>query len=295
MSGYRAITIIYNPNSTGPSERLAKELRDGLRVAMPEQTIHLLATKHAGHAEELAYKAARVAGTSLIVSASGDGGYHEVINGITRARLAGSDAIAGILPAGNANDHYTELHTTDLLSAIERKAIQQVDLLKLTTTIDGKPYSRYAHSYIGFGLTPKVGLELNKTNLNIFREVTIVMKGLFFLRPIRLMVDGKLRTYDSLVCSNIRKMSKVLSLSKRAKMDDGLFEITAFRRRGKLRLITALLRASTLGLKGDRHVSEFRCSTTNKLLVQLDGEIQTIDAASSVVITSERRALHCIV
>src|SRR3982750_2899542 len=109
MSGYDAITIIYNPNSTGPSEAKARVLHEDLIKRRKRTKITLTPTKRAGHAEDLAYKAAHANRRALIISSSGDGGYHEVINGALRAQLEGAKPTVGLLPAGNANDHYHSL------------------------------------------------------------------------------------------------------------------------------------------------------------------------------------------
>lgn len=270
---------------------MAKELKRSLA----KYEVRLARTEYAGHAEKLAYKFAKSSSRPLIISASGDGGYHEVINGLIRAQLEGSKPTAGLLPAGNANDHYHDVHDVGLVEAITAGKTRQLDLIKLTATTDGKSFERYAHSYIGFGLTPKVGKELNRVDLNRFNEILIVLKALFSLQPVKVIRDGKRLTCDSLVFSNISKMSKVLSLSKNSANDDGKFEITIFRRRNKLRLIKLLLKASTSGLTDAEKKESYTFQTIKKILVQVDGEISAIDANSKVSIDIERKILNCIV
>ncbi len=64
--------------------------------------VDLVPTEHAAHATELSRTAAG-AGSPLVVSVSGDGGYNEVVNGV---RQAGNErAASAVLAAGNANDH----------------------------------------------------------------------------------------------------------------------------------------------------------------------------------------------
>lgn len=294
MSAYTSISIIFNPNSTGNGEQLAAELRDALTKKGSKVPIKLVATKHAGHAETLAYDLAIATKRPLIISASGDGGYHEVINGIMKAHQEGTHAVAGLLPAGNANDHFNTVHDSDIANSILEHKQQHIDVLTLKTTKDGQPLTRYAHSYIGIGLTPKVGKELNKTELNWWNEIIIVLRVLFFLRPTRISIAGKTRSYDSVIFSNIDRMAKVLTLSKEASTDDGKFEMTAFRRRSKFKLIRTLIRSSTLGSAGDEQLSEYTFKTVKPLLVQLDGEVTTMDAHTDVEIGIEHRALTCL-
>jgi diacylglycerol kinase family enzyme len=154
---------------------------------------------------------------------------------------------------------------------------------------------RYAHSYIGIGLTSKAGKELNKNKLNRFNELVIVLRVLFFMRPTRISVQGKVHSYDSVIFSNINKMSKVLKLSEDASPSDGKFEVMAFRRRSKFKLIRALIKSSILGLKGDQQVTNYEFRTLKRTSIQLDGEITMIDANSDVKIGIEPKALACIV
>jgi diacylglycerol kinase family enzyme len=296
MPGYSAITIIYNPNSTGSGKALALALEKQLRKTLKKQAVAVVPTEYKGHAERLAYELAQATSRPLIISSSGDGGYHEIVNGVMRARHAGAQAVTGLLPAGNANDHFRNLHEHDMLEAMQSGLVQTIDLLKLSYTDEtGAARSRYAHSYIGLGLTPQAGEELNKHRLNPFIETWIILKVLLSLRPVRLRVKGGLRTYDSLIFSNIPRMSKVLSLSDIADARDGKFEVTAFRRHSKIRLIMRLFAASTTGLHGTRQASEFSFRTLKSSEIQLDGEILTLPPKTDATVSIEPLALRCIV
>lgn len=295
MSNYSLIAIIYNPNSTGSSESMAKNFAESIKKKMPKQKVKVIATEHAGHGETLAYDLAKKYTKPLVISASGDGGYHELVNGLMKAKNEGFNAIAGLLPAGNANDHYHNIHTEDLLEAIAHNNERTIDLLKLSSTSHGEPLVRYGHSYIGIGLTPKVGKELNKTKLNVINEIFIVLKVVFNLRPVRILVNGKPRRFDSLVFSNVNKMSKVFLLSKESDVDDGKFEVTSFKRSRKIKLIMNLLRASTGGLQGERHVTKYTFRTIKSILIQIDGEVERLSPYSDVHVTIEHKTFQCIV
>lgn len=289
---YPVIQIIYNPNSTGDGKSMAHRLRRTLHKRLPTQNIRVTPTDHAGHAEAMAYDTTRTHPGALLVSASGDGGYHELINGVLRA---GGEAITGLLPAGNANDHHRETTGHSLIDDIAAHATRTIDVLKLEARVGGKPCVRYAHSYIGIGLTPKVGRELNRTTLNRLNEIWIVVKTLLFLRPTTIVEDGVRRSYDSLVCTNIPTMSKLFEIATDAQPDDGVFDISVFRRRDRRRLIGLMLRASLQGLPADKQTNYFSFDTLRPTLIQLDGEVYTLDARSTVTITSAHKALACIV
>lgn len=292
---YTTIAIIYNPNSTGSSERLARDLEGQLRTRLPKQKIELIATEYSGHAKELAYSIAIASANPLIISSSGDGGYHEVINGIMKAQREGANPTAGLLPAGNANDHHRNLHDEDILDRIEQQKSTKVDLLKMSGTSKGERMELYAHSYIGLGLTPFVGRELNKTKLNAMNELWVVARALLTARSVKLKIEGKIERYESIIFSNVDTMSKHLSVSRPSSMTDGKFEVTIFGRRSKLELIATLLKASTQGIKEDHRVSEFTLQTVHKTLVQADGEVIVLDAKSNLDIITESQVLSCIV
>ena len=288
--------IIYNPQSTGNSEANAVQLAEQLKAAQDfEADIHIICSERDGGTEDVAYALAMSAPKALIISSSGDGGYNEVINGALRAKHEGADPICGLLPSGNANDHYRNLHSGPIVGQIIKGKHRSIDVLQITGTRDGKPWQRLAHSYIGVGLTPKVGRELNKVQLNRFREAWIVVRTLYKLRGSRLVVRGRERTYDSLIFSNVGKMSKILNLSDLSKLEDGKFEIIAFPSRTRLQLLWQLVRATTVGLHTERQARSYSFSTIAPTSIQLDGEVYQLDGHSQVKVSLLPRTLKCII
>lgn len=292
---YTTIAIIYNPNSTGSSKSLAKRFAKDLTTRLPSQKVDLIATEHAGHAEELAYSIAKASKNPLIISSSGDGGYNEVVNGALKAQNEGYVVTTGLLPAGNANDHHRNVHEKDTIDLIVNNETKKVDVLKLKSKANGKKIERYAHSYIGFGLTPTVANELNKTKLNVFNEVWLVARGLFTIKPVRLKIGLRVRKFESIVFSNVDTMSKYLKISTPSSITDGKFEVTIFSRRNKLQLIMLLLKSSVQPAKEDVKAAKYSLKTVAPTLVQLDGEIMTLDAGAKTVITAEKHLLTCII
>jgi diacylglycerol kinase (ATP) len=142
---YSKATIIFNPNSTGPSAAYAKDLKSNLQKKYPKLNIDLHPTKYAGHAEKLAYDAAMSSKRPLVISSSGDGGYNEVINGIMKAQNKGAKPTCAVLPAGNANDHSRTLQAKPLLKAIQNESEKNIDLLKININNGSHVNFRYAH------------------------------------------------------------------------------------------------------------------------------------------------------
>lgn len=291
---YTSVVIIFNPNSTGPSKSLAQKLQRTLKQTVPDQKVLLKATEYAGHAEEIAYEHSLKTKKPLIVSSSGDGGYNEVVNGIMRARKEGADATAGLLPAGNANDHYANVHFIDIAEGIKKGMRKEIDLLRISGTSEGKTIERYGHSYAGFGLTPTVAQALNKNKLNVFNQVWIVGKELLSMRSTSLIVNGKKQRYDSVICSNVDKMSKYLKISTPSSVTDGKFEVTSFEKTHRARLLVTLFKTSLFGAHEDESVSRYKVKTVRKTAVQVDGEIIELDASTDVTVRCEKQALPCV-
>lgn len=291
---YTSIHIIYNPVSTGSSRDDAYELKHQLQNLYPSTDIKLQRTKYAGHSELIAYKCAMSSSRPLIISSSGDGGYNEVINGAIKAQLEGARPVCAVLPAGNANDHSRTLQGAPLIEAIKSGNVRSVDLLKASFKKDSNEYIRYAHSYIGLGLTPVVAVELNKTNLNALKELWIVLRTFYKFRPFRINVAGKEVTLDSILFTNISQMAKVLTVAKNAKPDDGIFEVIMFPHSHKFRLIRRLAKATLTGLEPKKQFNNYAFTVLKKMPAQFDGEVIFIDNNSIVQINSERRILTTI-
>lgn len=162
------IVIIYNPYSTGPSKEQAFLFAKQLKAAKKSVDVTCLATKHAGHSEELGREYALQNKPYILISSSGDGSYHDLINGVLS--VPDNKIITGLLPGGNANDHYNAIHTEDVVDRMLRAQATTIDTIRVDARIDSKPWTRYAHSYAGIGLTSHIGETLTKTKLNRFRE-----------------------------------------------------------------------------------------------------------------------------
>lgn len=292
---YSHIGIIYNPISTGEAPLKAKKLFKKLQTKLPDVETTLYRTKHAGHAEELAYELASHTKNPLIISVSGDGGYHEVINGALRARADyGTDPICTVHDAGNANDHHRTLKENPLTMAIVVGNVQQIDLVKVVMRSSNNSTVRFAHSYVGLGLTPAIAVELNRHQLNRWRELMLVFKTFWSYKPFFIEIEGKQKKFDSLVCANINQMAKVLKLSQDGRPDDGKFELIELPHSGKLRLLAMIAKSVLFGLGVQPHRKSFKFTVIKDLPMQLDGELQELKGGTVVTISSEPNALRTL-
>jgi diacylglycerol kinase (ATP) len=292
VSSFDRIVIIFNPQSTGNAPESAEELRGELAQRLPAVPLELSPTRHAGHARDLAREAAGT-GSPLIVSVSGDGGYNEVVNGVMDA--GNDDAVCAVRAAGNANDHRRTTRERPLADAIVAGDVRRIDLLRLTVGSGPGAQVRYAHSYIGVGLTPVVAVDLEKGGKGSWKEIVSVVRAFSRFRPFPIRLEnGRRRSIDSLVFANISEMAKYALLSDDGRPDDGRFEVITQRRTGKLRVLATALRAATQGLGRQPTATHYAFTTLAPMPLQLDGELMELDADTPVAVDIAPRALATI-
>jgi diacylglycerol kinase (ATP) len=292
VTPYDRIVIIFNPNSTGNAPRSAEELRAELARRVPAVPLELCPTQYAGHAHELAREVART-GRPLLVSVSGDGGYNEVVDGVMQS---GNDqAVCAVRAAGNANDHRRVTRERPLADAIVAGEVRRIDLLRLTVGSGATARTRYAHSYIGVGLTPVVAVDLEKGGKGSWKEIVSVLRAFSRFRPFPIKLeDGRRRRIDSLVFANIDEMAKYATLSEDSRPDDGRFEVITQQRTGKLRVLATAIRAATRGLGPQPSATHYAFTTLAPMPLQLDGELMELDADTPVAVDIAPRALATV-
>jgi diacylglycerol kinase (ATP) len=293
VSPFDRIVIVFNPHSTGDAPASAEELHAELARRLPEVPLELRPTQHAGHAREIAREVATT-GRPLLVSVSGDGGYNEVVDGVMQA---GNDrAVCAVRAAGNANDHRRTTRERPLADAIVAGDVRHIDLLRLTLGSGSSAETRYAHSYIGVGLTPVVAVDLEEGGKGSWREVVSVVRGFARFRPFPIRLeDGRRRTIDSLLFANISQMAKHATLSEGARPDDGRFEVITQRRTGKLAVLATALRAATRGLGPQPSTTHYAFTALAPMPLQLDGELVELDADTLVSVDIAPGALATVV
>jgi diacylglycerol kinase family enzyme len=291
---FDTICLIFNPHSTGDAPELASKLRDQLAQDLPySPEIRMLPTEHAGHAVDLAKEAAGIP-NALIVSVSGDGGYNEVVNGVMAA--GSTDAVCAVLPAGNANDHHRTTARQPLAEAIAEGEVRDMDLLHLSTGGGPGAEAVYAHSYIGFGLTPVVAIDMEKGNKGALKEMVSVVRTFAQFRPFRIQhTDGTRAKIDSLLFANIPQMAKYAVLSEaQQRPADGKFEVILFPHTAKWRVLLMAARAATTGLGDQPSVARYEFTALKPMPYQLDGEVRSVAANTTVRVESAPSALTVI-
>jgi len=292
MHPFDRVVLIFNPNSTGNASGLAAELRDELALRQPDLPVMLQQTQHAGHALDLAQDAA-LTGCPLLVSVSGDGGYNEVVNG---AMQSGSGSVVcAVLPAGNANDHRRATREQPLADAIVSGSVTRIDLLRLT--VEGpSPTTRYAHSYIGLGLTPVVAVDLDTGGKGSLKEALTTVRAFAGFRPFEIQLEsGSRQRFDSIVFANISEMAKVATISEDdGRPDDGKFEVITVKHTAKWRLLGTAIKAAVRGLGPQPSVREYHFTNLKTMPIQVDGEVMELGASAKVRIDIAHQVLQTV-
>lgn len=298
MPAFDHIAIIYNPNSTGSAPAMAEKLAQQIADRRDDIGIEasLTPTEAAGHAIELARDIAAAHTRPLIISVSGDGGYNEIINGAMQAKDADSSAapVVAVIGAGNANDHRRVMRDEPLIDLIVRADIKRFDLLHVGASSHDYSLSRYAHSYVGFGITPEVGNELNKRSKNLLSEISMILKTYRRYAPFTVERDGSAKVLDNLVFANINEMAKIIKLDDENTVRDGKFEVIELGHRSKLHMLGTLLRAAIVGFSNPPSYSSYSLRVRDALPIQLDGEIEKLPENTDVTVTSKHKAIDSL-
>ncbi|MDP5226522.1 MULTISPECIES: diacylglycerol kinase family protein [Arthrobacter] len=285
------IVLIFNPAPGGTPAAAAARLHAVLRERLPGTPVRLAPTAGPGHGRVLARSEAELPGDGrpLLISVSGDGGYHDVVNG---AMEGGGRAVCAVLGAGNANDHRRSTRTEPLLRAIERGHLRHIDLLRLQVGEGSDGWSRWAHSYVGFGLTPRMAIGIERGVKGRYSELVSVARVLRSLAPIEITrTDGATAVLDSLILANVTGVAKYGRISAGPSPDDGLFEVLLLPHAAKWRIGLMTLRAVTIGLEPEASVARYGFTSPHAIPLQIDGEVLEVPAGASVLVESVPRTL----
>jgi len=268
------VCVIFNP--TAGRRRLADHLERFRRVFGPH--FAPLPTQHAGHAEELAYEAAR-AGYSVVTAAGGDGTVHEVANGLLRAGRP--DVVLRVLPAGSANDYAYSLGL-DADARRQPLTVRRVDVGRARRT-DGQ--ERYFINGLGLGLNGAVTREARTIRhvrgIPLYTLAVLRAVCYQFRAPVMTVeLDGQTRTTPTLLMSiQLGQREGNFVVAPDAKLDDGCFDYLQAGGLQRWEVLRCLPNVITTGrLPEHAQIWTGRCrqvkvTSTEALTIHLDGEL----------------------
>lgn len=257
-----------------PAAKSQRGSRWQKRVEGLARGCQICTTSRPGEAEVLARHAARE-GFSRIVAAGGDGTINEVVNG-----LAGSTATLGLLPIGTVNVFAMELglpwHSLESCwDIIQADNTRLVDL----PSANGKYFVQLA----GVGLDAQVVKETSAALKRNFGPLSYLISAaqIAARQPPRLFIEsvtgGKIEGSFVLI-GNGRRYGGPFPFFKRAVIDDGKFDVVAFKQLGYFEIIKYLQEVffnSEIDLPEVEYfqTSRLRVTSDQEVPVELDGEL----------------------
>ncbi len=227
------------------------------------------------HAVDLAREAAHH-GYDAVIAAGGDGTVNEVVNGI-----AGTETALAVIPGGTANIWTREVgsprHPGSVAAMLERGECRRIDL--------GVANGRYFLLMASFGLDSAVAASVSGFAKARFGRVAYITRGLreaarYSGVQAEITADGESWRLPLLLglLGNTRSYGGLISISHRARADDGLLDMVLYRAGGVIGLGRQVAR--TLARRHDsalgtvyREVREAHVVTDPIVPVQVDGEV----------------------
>jgi YegS/Rv2252/BmrU family lipid kinase len=289
--------LIVNPTSgRGTGERVIPEIER--QMGALDLKFDLVRTERPWHAAELAEQAVRD-GFDVVVAVGGDGTANEVLNGLMKAKTAGTGKAAmGVLGVGRGNDlafgfgipHGLEMGCQTLAKNNRRT----VDVGMVTGGL--YPQGRYFGNGVGIGFDAVVGFEALKMKRlkGFISYIVAALKTIFlyFHAPIvRIQSDGETSILPALMVSvmNGRRMGGGFMMAPHAVQDDGLFDLCIASEVGKIKvfgLFPRFMKGTQAGHKAIKTGRTAKITVTameGVLPAHADGETLCVDGKRLVM------------
>ena len=299
---YDRAILIANPvsrhNGVRAAHRIAAKLAGKWHIKE-----EILQTERAKHAEQLAYDDVLNSNRPLVISVSGDGGYHEVLNGVLRAqRESGNSPVTAVYRAGNGNDHYRALYgrrgLRSFAGSLLSGKVQPLDLLHVTLApLEGLVEEFYCHSYFAVGAQGEAAAMLRPRAWSNLRqsawEYTVLPVRTFVgHQPFELEIAGETELCSNLSFHNIPLMAKRLMPSRYSHWNDGTAEVLKFGSGRVDVLVNALSALRIIGGLEAEPFEHFSFSLPKGAHAQTDGEARWLEAGTEVTVRTERHAIY---
>ena len=239
-----AVAVIINPISGGPrpgqAEARAKLAADAVRLHGDEPRVFV--TTHAGHARELAERAA-ADGARLVVAWGGDGTINETASALAFGRVP-----LGIIPAGSGNGLARELGIPVNPQAALARALGATPRAMDVGEIQGRRFVNIT----GIGLDAHVAARFNAPDnprRGLRGYTAIVWRALVGYVPqrYRITADGRTseRTAILISIANSPQFGNGARIAPGAVIDDGLLDLVTIEERSRLATVCAVPRLFT--------------------------------------------------
>ena len=229
--------MIGNPMSASASTGDAwNKSREKLTKAGLE--VEVAATQHAGHAIELAQKAAE-SGCRKFIAAGGDGTVHEVLTGLLRysdsAKVSLADFTLAVIPHGTGNDWIRSAGITDAENAADAIIAGKTgkeDVVRMTM-----PQGVFAMANIGgIGVDADICIRTNRLKEKgrkggfLYTMVAHLATLSRKRHPVEVTLDGEVaytgKLFTATLGNGAYRGGGLIQTAQDTKWDDGLLDIT---------------------------------------------------------------------
>ena len=215
------LAIIVNPISgLGRQKKIEKILRENLNHDLFDYEVVYTERRH--HGVELA-RAAAERGVDCVVAVGGDGSVNDVVQGIR-----GADVRLAIIPAGSGNGLARTLHLP-LVPALAVRVLNQRYPMTIDTIDINDMWLSVNASGVGFDAYIARLMHAAKTRgLAAYTNLIVREYASYKNQDYTLTVDG--RTFERnawlIAVANSQQYGNNLTVAPKAKLDDGLMDIT---------------------------------------------------------------------
>ncbi len=236
--------LIANPAAGGGAVgRRWDEVVRTLRAVFPD--LEAVRTERRGHGTELARQAVR-AGHDALLSLGGDGTHSEVAAGIAAEDATGRIRL-GTLHGGTGGD-FSRLVGRGPLDEQARRLrdlpAHPIDLGRVTWG-DGR--SRVFLNEVSFGMSARICAEVNRSSKRLGGRLTFLTQTLKVLaayrcQPVRIRVDDRVLEpgpVQTVLFCNGQWAGGGMHFAPRARLADGLLDVTVIREPGLIRSLRA--------------------------------------------------------
>ncbi len=287
--------VVVNPNAGGGTTgRTFGAMRETIERALG--SVDVVMTERGGHGVELAREGA-LAGRPLVIAVGGDGTFHEVVNGLMRAKSEAANANAtriGLIGQGTGGDFRKTLgidHRLDkYLEAIASGRERPLDVGRF---IGGGKTDHYFVNILSVGmggLVDRYVADASRTLGGSAAYFGASLRALFNARVgnVKATVtyrgeteEHKIRSFMIAIC-NGRFFGGGMHVAPMARIDDGVFELVALGATSKLGFAMTsrgiytgshMANASTVHLRANKIVLDLANEDAREVfLLDVDGE-----------------------
>ncbi len=235
MALRRSVHIILNPAAGARRRGLLDAVVERLKRGGADVTLDL--TERAGHATQLARRAAERGEADVIVAAGGDGTINEVARG-----LLGQGVPLGIIPLGTANVLAIELGLRPRAAEVADMLLSGPAHLVGTGVVDGEIFLMM----VGIGFDGVVVHAINPRLKRLWGKGAFVWAGVKEWlrgpgRDIRLVADGREKRAQWAIVVNGRYFAGPYVLSREGDISQPGLTLFLFRKGGRFALVRYLI------------------------------------------------------